>query len=70
MRIRILKNPIGLYRLAYEVGEVIDLPDAQARELINTKHAEATKDQVQSNPAKEYHIQSENTASKVKSEKR
>lgn len=70
MKVRILKNPIGLYRLSYEVGEVVDLPDAQAKEMIETKHAEATKEPVKTNPGKDYHIQSETAQSKVKPEKR
>ncbi len=40
MIIRILKNPVGLYNLSYEVGEIIELSDPQARELVSTFHAE------------------------------
>lgn len=40
MKVRIVKNPVGLYNLAYEVGEEIILPDLQGRELIETGHAE------------------------------
>ncbi len=39
MVIRIIKNPVGLYNLSYEVGEEINLPDSQATELIETGHA-------------------------------
>jgi len=42
MRIKILKNPVGLYNLALEIGEVVDLPAAKAEELIETGHAEKT----------------------------
>ena len=50
-----------MYRLAYEVGEVIDLPDAQARELIETGHAVEVI---------EFKPQSEKALSKAKPEKR
>lgn len=62
MTVRILKDPVGMYRLCYEVGEVIDLPDAQARELIETGHAEMV--------ATEFKPKSEKATSKVKPEKR
>lgn len=42
MRIEITKDPVGLYNLAYVIGEVINLPDMQAKELIETGHAVAT----------------------------
>lgn len=55
MVIRIIKNPVGLYNLSYEVGEEITLPDLQAAELIETGHAEF--------------VEAENAMSKVKPEK-
>ena len=58
MKIRIIKNPVGLYRLAYDPGDEIVLPDLQARELIETGHAE---------PVKEQEVQT--AVSKVKTEK-
>lgn len=61
MLVRFLKNPVGMYRLCYEVGEVVDLPKAQAEELIETKHAEAVT---------EFKPQTEKATSKVKPEKR
>jgi hypothetical protein len=39
MKIRIVKNPVGLYNLSYEIGEEIILPDLQAQELIESGHA-------------------------------
>jgi hypothetical protein len=44
MKVRIVKNPVGLYNLAYEPGDEIHLPDSQARELIETGHAERIGD--------------------------
>ncbi len=58
MRIRFIKNPVGLYNLAYDPGDEVDLPDQQARELIETGHAVPVKEQ-----------QFETGATKVKSEK-
>ena len=45
MKVRILKNPVGLYNLAYDPGDEIHLPDIQARELIETGHAEPVHEQ-------------------------
>ena len=73
MRIKFLKDPCGIYRLSYEVGEVVDLPDPQAKELIETGHAEKTKEPVghfRSVDGLIYVPQSETATSKVKSEKR
>ena len=40
MRVRFLKNPVGKYNLAYDVGEVVNLPDDQAREIANDGYGE------------------------------
>ncbi len=58
MRVKILKNPVGLYNLAYDPGDVIELPDLLANELIETGHAEKIPEVIQ------------NAKSKVKAEKR
>lgn len=39
MRIRFIKNPVGKYNLAYDLGEEVTLPDLQARELIEDGYA-------------------------------
>jgi len=46
MKIKIAKDPVGLYNLAYVVGEVVDLPAAQAKEMIESGHAVATTEAV------------------------
>ena len=51
MKVRIVKNPVGLYNLSYEVGEEIILPDLQAQELIESGHAEKV-DEVQTGESK------------------
>ncbi len=60
MKVRFIKDPCGLYNLCYEVGEEINLPDAQGLEVIETGHAEPV----------EIHIEEVETAvSMVKKEK-
>ena len=39
MTIRFIKDPTGKYSLCYNIGEEIDLPDLQARELIEDGYA-------------------------------
>lgn len=39
MIVKFIKNPVGKYNLSYEVGEVVSLPDAQAKELIEDGYA-------------------------------
>jgi hypothetical protein len=41
MRIRFLKSPTGAYKLGYDAGDVVDLPEAQCMEMIDTGFAEA-----------------------------
>lgn len=60
MRIRFIKDPCGMYNLAYGPGEETDLPDAQAREIIETGHAVPV----------EFKPQTEKATSRVKPEKR
>ena len=60
MRVKILKDLVGMYRLCYEPGEEIDLPEAQAIELIETGHATPI----------EFRPQTETGKSKAKPEKR
>jgi hypothetical protein len=37
--VRFIKDPTGKYNLCYEIGEEINLPDAQAKELIEDGYA-------------------------------
>lgn len=40
MVIKFKKNPVGMFQLSYEIGEVIDFPDSQAIELIESGYAD------------------------------
>lgn len=61
MRVRFIKDPTGKYNLCYEIGEEIDLPETQAKELIEDGYAVAV----------EYELpKPENAMSKKKIEKR
>jgi hypothetical protein len=42
MKVKIVKNPVGRYNLSYEIGEVVNLPDSQAKEMIEDGYAEAS----------------------------
>jgi hypothetical protein len=73
MRIKFLKDPCGMYRLSYEVGEVVNLPDPQAKDLIAAGYAEKTTQPVGHFPpeGRTYIISDKETSeSKVKTEKR
>lgn len=71
MKVKILKDPTGLYNLSYVVGEVINLPDLQAKELIETGHAEETKESIGHNyEGFTFAFEKETAASKVKPDKR
>lgn len=39
MRVKFIGNPVGLYNLSYDPGDVIDLPDQLANDLIADKLA-------------------------------
>jgi hypothetical protein len=43
VKVRFIKDPTGKYNLCYEIGEEIDLPDAQAKELIEDSYAVPTE---------------------------
>lgn len=68
MRVKILKDPIGLYNLVYEIGQVVDLPDSQAGELIETGHAEKTKEPLTTDDGSQYHTLTDNNGNRVKVE--
>lgn len=76
MRVRIIRNPAGRFRLAYEVGEVVDLPDAQAKELVHFEgeggpYAVATKEPLRANSNEySFNIDAETASTKAKPEKR
>lgn len=46
MKVKILIDPTGPYNLSLGVGEVWDLADDLASKLIESKHAEKTKEPV------------------------
>lgn len=46
MRVKILKNPVGLYNLSYEVGEVWNVSDELAERMIKSEHAEKTTEPI------------------------
>ncbi len=69
MKVKILKDPAGLYNLAYVVGEVVDLPELQAEELIETGYAEKTKEAI-GHAYSGFVFNAETAASKAKPEKR
>lgn len=48
MRIRFLKSPTGAYKLGYDAGDVIDYPEAQCLEMIETGFAEAVDQPIKS----------------------
>jgi hypothetical protein len=71
MRVKILKDPCGLYNMSYYPGEVIDLPDGKAKEMIETGHAERTTEKVGHNyEGFVFTTEAEKALSKVKTEKR
>lgn len=39
MTVQITKNPAGRYNLAYEVGEIVTLPDSQGLDMIADGYA-------------------------------
>jgi len=43
LKIKFVNSPTGVYKLAYNVGDVAKLPAALATELIEAKYAELTK---------------------------
>jgi hypothetical protein len=71
MKVKILKDPMGLYNMSYMIGEVVNLPDIQAEELIETGHAEKTKEAVGHNyQGFVFGLEKETGESKAKPEKR
>lgn len=60
MKIRFTKNPAGKYRLAYEQGEIVSLPDLQAMEIVQDGYGELIE---------EYIAPIETAVSKVKTKK-
>jgi hypothetical protein len=72
MRVKITRPDLaGRYNLCYALGEVVELPDAQAKELIEEKYAEATKEPVGHFHERYLIIPDKETAeSKAKPEKR
>ena len=49
MKVKIIKDPTGKYGLSYEVGEVVNLPDQQANDLIEDSFAVKTNEPVRHN---------------------
>lgn len=70
MRVKILKNPVGLYNLSLEIGEVVDLPEDKANEMIETGHAEKTNKPIGHDHNGFVFGPIETGASKAKTEKR
>ncbi len=54
MRVKILKNPVGLYSLSYEVGEVWNVADELANRMIKTEHAEQTTEPITKDDGKRF----------------
>lgn len=69
MRVRIVKDPVGIYNLAYVVGEVVDLPPTQAKELIADEYAVETKEPI-GHHQDSFTFGNETADSKQKKEKR
>lgn len=71
MKVKILKDPCGLYNMSYYPGEVVDLPSEKASELIETGHAEKTTEKVGHNyQGFVFNYEKETAESKAKPEKR
>ena len=43
MEVRFIKNPVGKYNLSYDIGQIVSLPDTQAKELIEDGYAVPTE---------------------------
>lgn len=69
MRIKFLKDACGRYNLCYEIGEVVDLPDQQAKDLIEDGYAEKTSESV-GHRYQGFVFGKETAASKAKPDKR
>jgi len=71
MRVKITKDPAGRYSLAYVVGEVVDLPDQQAKDLIEDGYAIQTKESIgHQHEGFTFGYEKETAESKIKKEKR
>ncbi|WP_435263018.1 hypothetical protein [Tenacibaculum sp. nBUS_03] len=40
IKVKFLLSPTGLFKLSYNIGNIVDLPESLALELIETKYAE------------------------------
>lgn len=53
MTIQFTKNPVGRYNLAYEVGEIVTLPDSLAMDIIEDGYAILIQDKPQNAASKQ-----------------
>ncbi len=58
MRVKLIKNPVGKYNLSYEIGEEINLPDAQAMDMIEDGYAIPLADKPQNASDKRTKVES------------
>lgn len=71
MRVKFIQCPTGRYNLSYEVGEVVNLPDQQAKDCIEDGYAVETKEAVGHNfQGFTFGTGAETADSKIKKEKR
>jgi len=71
MKVKITKDPAGKYSLAYMIGEVLELPDQQAKDLIEDGYAETTKEVIgHKHDGFVFNYEKETADSKIKKEKR
>lgn len=58
MRVKLIKDPVGKYNLSYEIGQEINLPDAQAMDMIEDGYAVLIQEKPQNASDKKLKVES------------